>query len=179
MTAHKLFCEEEKKQKPARSGAAGVLSTLAKQARAGVRAGRLPRAEAPLVCHRPAARQPQPLPSSPQPAISATPTLQHITLEDLRDTGRVLTLYAQAREKGLIGQAEADRLTFVALAHHVLLYRPDNPGGLFHRLLTHRLFHYVTQEDEDQALQRLKAYDQTHGYACVMDHRRAGKRAAG
>jgi hypothetical protein len=71
-----------------------------------------------------------------------------------------------------IGNAEADRLTFVALAQHVVLYRPQNPGGLFHRLLTKRLFHYVTQEDEDQALARLKAYDREHRHHRFLDTER-------
>jgi hypothetical protein len=60
--------------------------------------------------------------------------------------------------EGLIGSSEAERLTFVALAQHVLLYRPENAGGLFHRLLTRRLFHFVTQADEEAAQQHLKRY---------------------
>jgi hypothetical protein len=64
----------------------------------------------------------------------------------------------QVRQRGLIGPAEADRLTFVALAPQVLTYRPANAGGLFQRLLTHRRFHFVTQADEDAALQRLKRH---------------------
>jgi hypothetical protein len=57
-----------------------------------------------------------------------------------------------------MGPAEADRLTFVALAQHVLRYRPANVGGLFQRLLTQRCFHFVTQEDEEVAVQRLKRH---------------------
>jgi hypothetical protein len=64
----------------------------------------------------------------------------------------------QARQRGPIGPAEADRLTFVALAQHVLTYRSANAGGLFQRLLTRRRFHFVTQDDEDAALQRLKRH---------------------
>jgi hypothetical protein len=47
-------------------------------------------------------------------------------------------------------------LTFVALAQHVLSYRPDNPGGLFLQLLRKRQFDYITQDDEDAAQKRLK-----------------------
>jgi hypothetical protein len=99
--------------------------------------------------------------------------LHHITRQDLREMDRLLCLYQQAVDKGWIGRAEADRLTFVALAQHVLLYRAQNPGGLLHRLLTKRLFHTITQEDEDQALARLKAYEGAHGVRHVPDTTRS------
>jgi hypothetical protein len=81
-----------------------------------------------------------------------------MTTHDLQATDRLLDLYAQAIHARLIGPSEAERLTFVALAQHVLCYRPANAGGLFHRLLTHRLFHFVTQDEEEAAQQRLKRY---------------------
>ena len=37
-------------------------------------------------------------------------------------------------------------------------YHPANPGGLFHELLTRRHFHFVTQEEEEVAQQRLKRH---------------------
>jgi len=84
--------------------------------------------------------------------------LRHITRQDLHDTERLLLLYEQAVTAGLIGPAEADRLTFVALAQHVLAYRPDNAGGLFMQLLRKRQFDYVTQDDEGTAQRRLKRF---------------------
>jgi hypothetical protein len=56
---------------------------------------------------------------------------------------------------GLLGSSEADRLAFVALAQHVLSYRPANAGGLFTQLLRKRHFNYATQDDEDSAQRRL------------------------
>ena len=84
------------------------------------------------------------------------PLLCNIRQQDLTDTSRLLDLYAQASHAGLIGNSEAERLTFVGLAQHVLTYRPENAGGLFRQLLVQRHFHFVTQEDEDTAQQRLK-----------------------
>ena len=46
----------------------------------------------------------------------------------------------------------------MGLAQHVVRYHPANPGGLFHELLTRRHFHFVTQEEEEVALQRLKRH---------------------
>ena len=85
-----------------------------------------------------------------------SPVLRNIRLRDLKDTIQLLDFYAQASHAGLIGNSEAERLTFVGLAQHVLTYRPENAGGLFRQLLGRGHFHFVTQEDEDAAQRRLK-----------------------
>lgn len=99
----------------------------------------------------------------PQPCVSNTtsqmpPTLQHIERADLMNIQRLLVLYHQAVQHHLIGSSEAERLTFVALAQHVLSCRPRNEGGLFRHLLKQKRYHCVTQTDEDVALQRLKRH---------------------
>jgi hypothetical protein len=96
----------------------------------------------------PAQKEPRSTPLDAQPPLPP-PRLQHVTVPDLRDTERLLTLYAQSVQAKLIGLSEAERLTFVGLVQHVLAYRPANAGGLFRSLLTRRCFHFVTQEDED------------------------------
>jgi hypothetical protein len=58
----------------------------------------------------------------------------------------------------LIGSSEAERLTFVALAQHVLSCRAKNEGGLFRHLLKQKRYQCVTQADEDAALRRLKQH---------------------
>jgi hypothetical protein len=92
------------------------------------------------------------------PSPSSPPTLQHIERADLTDIERVLELYRQAVQQRLIGSSEAERLTFVALAQHVLSCRPKTEGGLFRHLLKQKRYHCVTQADEDAALQRLKLH---------------------
>ena len=79
-------------------------------------------------------------------------------LHDFRDTGRLLTLYAQAVHAQWLGPSEAERLAFAALAQHVLTYRPENAGGLFTHLVRTRCFAYITQADEDAAQQRLTRF---------------------
>jgi hypothetical protein len=86
------------------------------------------------------------------------PTLRNIRPQDLKDTGRLLVLHTQAVRGGLLGGSEAERLTFVGLAQHVLTYRPANAGGLFRQLVVRRQFHFVTQEDEDAARRRLTSH---------------------
>ena len=105
----------------------------------------------------PRQQTPPPAPEN-DPVSLPAPTLRHIVPHDLHDPGRLLALYEQAVQAGLMGAAEADRLTFVALACHVLRYRPQNAGGLFHCLIIRKLSHVVTQEDEDAARQRLTRY---------------------
>ena len=160
-------------QKPAYGGVPGFLTALFTKARSAVREGRVPRTAVGLIVQRKVAvpRTQISSVSPPQPDsetvtdeaqeslaehLLAPPTLRHILVHDLRDTERLLLLYEQAVNAGLIGPAEADRLTFVALAQHVLAYRPDNAGGLFTQLLRKRQFDYVTQDDEDTAQRRLK-----------------------
>jgi hypothetical protein len=113
----------------------------------------------------------------PLPEASAPPTLRHITLVDLRETSRLLTLYEQAVEQGWSDASEAERLSFVALAQHVLWHHPDNAGGLFRKLLMSRSYQVITQDDEDAARQRLKRFLYGESAAPQPPAQRAGGRA--
>jgi hypothetical protein len=93
--------------------------------------------------------------------------LHHILSQDLKDTGRLLDLYAQAVQAELIDDSEATRLAFTGLAQNVLNSRPENAGGLFHQLLRRQCFHFVTHAEEDAAQQRLKE----HRYAMTKERR--------
>ena len=161
--SHRQLPTEEKNQKPATSRPVGVLSTLFAQAREHLRTGTaLPIDPEPLVVRTisapvPVQKERHTTPVVTQPSMSA-PRLQHMTLHDLKDTERLLVLHAQSVQAKLIGPSEAERLTFVGLAQHVLAYRPENAGGLFYQLLTRRSFHFVTQEEEVTAQQRLKLH---------------------
>jgi hypothetical protein len=84
------------------------------------------------------------------------PTLNDVRVEDLKETGRLLRLHAQAVARGLVGPSEADRLRFVGAAEHALALGKGNPPGLFMSLVRGRLWRYVTQEEEDRAHARLK-----------------------
>ena len=76
-------------------------------------------------------------------------------MHDLRQTDRLLQLYAQATHQGVLPRSEAARLQFVAAAEHALA-RGRNPGGLLAHLLRHQLWHVITQADEDAARRRLQ-----------------------
>ncbi len=101
-----------------------------------------------------------PTPTPPPHPRPAAPTLRHILLEDLEDLVRLLVLFAQAIEHGLIGKAPADRLTFVAMAVHALRVGVDNPCGLFRTLLHDTKLRIVLSDADDHAARvRLNAHD--------------------
>jgi hypothetical protein len=118
------------------------------------------------VAIRPLAPQPPPPSDSPlgvqqppkAPAPPPPPTLHHIVPDDLRETDRLLALFAQASTRGLIGKSESDRLTFLATAEHARVLGSHNPCGLFATLIRRQRWHYVTESDEDVASQRLKQH---------------------
>jgi hypothetical protein len=87
-----------------------------------------------------------------------TPTLKHIVPEDLRNTERLLALFAEANAQGLIGSSESERLVFVATAERARLRGIINPEGLFAELVRRGLWHFVTQNDEDRAQTRLREH---------------------
>jgi hypothetical protein len=87
-----------------------------------------------------------------------TPQLKHIEPEDLRDTIRLLTLFEEAQREGLTGGSDSERLTFVATAERARLTATSNAPGLFAQLVRRRLWHFVTQDDEDRAQKRLREY---------------------
>ena len=86
------------------------------------------------------------------------PTLKHIIPEDMKDTPRLMELHHQAVDSGLIGSSESDRLRFVAAAEHARVIGTENPPGLFVRIIRAKLWKYLTQDDEDAANNRLKAF---------------------
>jgi hypothetical protein len=79
-------------------------------------------------------------------------------VEDLKDTGRLMDLLGQAMARGLVSGSEADRLRFVGAAEHALGIGKENPAGLFMYLVRGKLWRYLTQEDEDRANVRIKAF---------------------
>lgn len=148
-------------QKPTCGGPTGALSALFYQAREAIHMGIAPRIDpepgvtqyAPTLSQRGNSAK-----AKMKPTALPPPSLRHILPQDLRNTKRLLNLHTQAIKAELVGRSEAERLRFIGLAQHVLARCPKNAGGLFHHLLTHRRFHFVTQEEEEAAQKRLKQY---------------------
>jgi|LNFM01.1.fsa_nt_gb hypothetical protein len=86
------------------------------------------------------------------------PTLRDVVPADLRDTGRLLSLYAEAVRLDLVRDSDSERLKFVAAAEHARVIGTKNPCGLFVRFVRGKLWNFLTHDDEDAANRRLNQH---------------------
>src|SRR6266851_9018970 len=89
------------------------------------------------------------------PTPTPPPTLREVTLADLDDVGRLLTLHQQGRARGWLRGGEAEQLNVVAAAVHARRVG-QAPCRLFVALLRDRRWEVITQADEDQAHRLLR-----------------------
>jgi len=82
------------------------------------------------------------------------PSLWNIIPDDLTSFSRNQELFFQAQARGLISGSEADILNWIASA--VRARETENPCRIFMGILKKKLFHHITQAQEDYALQILK-----------------------
>jgi hypothetical protein len=80
-----------------------------------------------------------------------------VKFDDLQQSRRLLALFRQAVESGLLARTEANRLRFFAAAEHAKSHATANACGLFMHLVRHKLWQFLTQADEDAAQRRLSA----------------------
>jgi hypothetical protein len=93
-----------------------------------------------------------------EPPQGGKPRLRHIVPDDLTDTARLLVLFDEAQAQDLIGGSESERLIFVATAERARLTALTNAPGLFAELVRRRLWHFITQDNEDRAQKRLREH---------------------
>ncbi|MBU0716950.1 MAG: hypothetical protein KJ749_01770 [Planctomycetes bacterium] len=94
--------------------------------------------------------------------LKKTPTMRHVEPWDLKDTGRLLQLFEDAQRLSLVGGGYGDQLLFVAAAERALMKGTMNPCGFFVRVVRSKLWHHVTNGDEDAAHERLKKHFYGH-----------------
>ena len=111
------------------------------------------------ISRTPGRRESSPVPGSPGGLPGAgRPDLRNVVPEDLKDIGRLLDLYGQAVEQGLVTDSEHDRLRFVAAAEHARIIGTKNPCGLLPRVsCAGGLLHFVTYDDEVSCSGRMAA----------------------
>jgi Mn-dependent DtxR family transcriptional regulator len=88
---------------------------------------------------------------------SPPPSLDHIQRQDLHHFSRLEELYFQAVERGWISPSEAMALNFIAAAVRAREVG-DEPARLFVSLIRRRLWHHITQAQEDCARRALARY---------------------
>ena len=94
-----------------------------------------------------------------------------VTAQDLKDPKRLMRLYEQAVERGLVSKTEPDRLKFFSAAQYVYRTKSQKPPALFHWIVANNKWDRVRGADEDRASQQVK--QQLYGPS-----RRASKRGS-
>lgn len=87
------------------------------------------------------------------------PDLRHVVPADLADPARLAVLHEQARKASFLSGTEADRLSFYASAEHAKAVGSTNIPGLFAAAVRRRLWSFVTQADENRAMEILRRYE--------------------
>ncbi len=87
--------------------------------------------------------------------VSLEPCFVAIELPDLQEPSRLARLYEDARKRGKVNGAEADRLFFFSAAQAALRKAQEgrirNPAAAFRRIIEQELRPHVSQADEDRA----------------------------
>lgn len=91
--------------------------------------------------------------------IGSESRTKHIMLEDLEDPVRLDAIYRQECAAGTLRHCQANRLKFFAAAERALSEGKHNPCGLFAVIYRKKLWHHITQDQEDRARVKLKVLD--------------------
>jgi hypothetical protein len=87
------------------------------------------------------------------------PDLRNIAVCDLKEPRRLDGLYRQAVVSGEVADAPAERLRWFAAAERAVELGTRNPCGFFVRLFRLRLWHFITNAQEDAARLKLNRLD--------------------
>ena len=91
-----------------------------------------------------------------QPNNLDEPIWTDMQLHDLRQDDRSEALRQQAIQRGHLKQTQPDRLNFFAAIAHALRVAKHNACGLLRTVVEQGLWHFLSQADEYNALQRLR-----------------------
>ncbi len=118
--------------------------------------------------HKPATRGPAGVSNendSPKP-----PSLRRVKAEDLTEPIRLEELYRLAVRERMISSTPCDRLRFFGAAERAKRVGDRNPSGLFMSLVRRQQWGFITQHDEDRALQAMKHLDDPLGHRPSPGH---------
>jgi hypothetical protein len=99
------------------------------------------------------AEQPTPLPE---------PTWTDIQLHDLQHDARSEALWEEAIQRGHLKNTQADHINFFIAIAHALRVAKHNACGLLRTVVEQRLWHFLSQADEDNAIKRLRRSTDEH-----------------
>jgi len=87
------------------------------------------------------------------------PYLKRLLPDDLQNPARLNALYGQATETGILPAIPATRLQWFAAAERALERGTRNPCGLFVSIFQKKLWHHITDTQEDAARVKLAKLD--------------------
>ena len=90
------------------------------------------------------------------------PIWTDMQLHDLRQDARSEALWQQAIQRGHLKNTQADRLDFFAAIAHALRVAKHNACGLLRTVVEQGHWHFLSQADEYNALQRLRRVTDEH-----------------
>lgn len=97
----------------------------------------------------------------------ATPGLPHLEPADLDNPDRLDALFDRAVRQGLVRQCAGDRLKFFAAAERAKRVATQNQCGFFAEFIRRGLWDFLSQADEDRAIERIKHHER---YAIQVIH---------
>lgn len=97
-----------------------------------------------------------------QKELSKSPSLRAIVPEDLRRLSRLEPLYRQAIAAGWLARSEQNARNFIAAAVRATCVNGD-PARIFVSLVKRQLWHFVSQEQENRALQAFARHERKTG----------------
>lgn len=100
-------------------------------------------------------------------------TLRNLIPEDLASVPRLMELFDQAVSRGLVREGFMERLNFAAAAEHARVRGSSNPCGLFFHVVSKKLWHYITDGDEEAVRRKVTAH--LNGEPLEDERRRGGE----
>ena len=89
----------------------------------------------------------------------AKPGLPHLDPADLDNPDRLAALFDRAVRQGLVRRCAGDRLKFFAAAERAKRVSTQNRCGFFAAFIRRGLWDFLSQADEDRAIERIKHHE--------------------
>jgi hypothetical protein len=102
-----------------------------------------------------------PEPGAEQPKDAGKPSWTNIQPNDLHNDAQSEKLWEEAIRLGHLKPNQANRINFFAAIAHALRVAKNNACGLLRTIVEKGLWHFISQADEYNALQRLRCFTES------------------
>src|ERR1019366_7101977 len=88
------------------------------------------------------------------------PSMRDVKAGDLESPVRMMSLFLDAEQRGMVKRCEAEKLAFFAAAERAKRVATRNAAGCFAQIIRKRYFNFAAQDDEDLARLKLLALEE-------------------